>query len=188
MDNFDLYKISAAKLAGKSCDTNCLFCISGAGRIRKKRNILWNIIQNVRKSTLICTAQGKCYNLSSCFFNTCFYKLQGKFSGTKDKTGSNSWPPKISLSSFVFAVAFFMSTFLLLFALYFSFNNCSAIQFSRQQFSAILPIPQPDIPAHLQTSEQEFLYPFLFFLSQQLPPPINCRISTTSPSFSTVVS
>ena len=88
MDNFDLYKISASKLAGKSCDTNCLFCISGAGRIRKKRNILRNIVQNVRKSTLICTAQGKCYDLSSCFFNTCFYKLQGKFSGTKDKTGS----------------------------------------------------------------------------------------------------
>ena len=56
------------------------------------------------------------------------------------------------------------------------------------QLSAILPIPQPNIPAHLQTSEQDFLYPFLFFLSQQLPPPINCRISTTSPSFSTVVS
>ena len=88
MDNFDLYKISTAKLAGKSCNTDCLFCISGAGRIRKKRNILRNIVQNVRKSTLICTTQGKCYDLSSCFFNTCFYKLQGKFSGTKDKTGS----------------------------------------------------------------------------------------------------
>ena len=108
MDNFDLYKISASKLAGKSCDTNCLFCISGAGRIRKKRNILRNIVQNVRKSTLICTAQGKCYDLSSCFFNTCFYKLQGNFPEPRIKREVNSWPPRISLSSFVFAVVIFL--------------------------------------------------------------------------------
>lgn len=112
MDNFDLYKISTAKLAGKSCNTDCLFCISGAGRIRKKRNILRNIIQNVRKSTLICTTQGKCYDLSSCFSIHAFTSSRENFPEPRIKREVNSWPPRISLSSFVFAVVIFMSTFL----------------------------------------------------------------------------
>ena len=144
MDDFDLYKISAAKLTGKSCDADCLLCVSGTGCIRKKCNVLRHIVQDVGKSAFICTAQSKRYDLCSCFFDTCFYKIQGKFSGTKNKTGSK-------------------------------------LMASQDQFVFICVCC-----CHFLCPP--FFLSSIYLLSQQLPPPINCRISTTSPSFSTVVS
>ena len=93
---------------------------------------------------IIDTAQSKCYDLCSCFFDTCFYKIQGKFSGTKNKTGSK-------------------------------------LMASQDQFVFICVCC-----CHFLCPP--FFLSSIYLLSQQLPPPINCRISTTSPSFSTVVS
>ena len=71
VNNFKLYKISTTQLSGKSCNTNCFLRISGTGCIRKKCYVLRHIIQNISKSAFISTAQSKCYDLCSCFFNTC---------------------------------------------------------------------------------------------------------------------
>lgn len=76
MDDFNLYEISTAKFTGKSCDTDCFFGISRAGSVWKKCNIIWNIIQDIRKSAFVCTAQCKCDDLCLCFFNAGFYQIQ----------------------------------------------------------------------------------------------------------------
>ena len=88
MNDFDLYKVAASDFTGKSGDTDCLLSITCTGCIWEQGYIVRNIVQDICKTAFICTTQGKCDDLSFCFFDTGFYKIQRKFTGSEDKTGS----------------------------------------------------------------------------------------------------